>query len=1500
MSESFFMNLKHDNFKKKNSLQENSNNNPLVKKFEENQTIYRQLSKKITNKNSPYSNFKLNNHYLDNIFPRKKNIIITKKLKDALIKIINMIENKRQNKITEHIKILEFLSNERKKHSIRNLQKYKRMGNKTQTSISSTNDNIENNEKKIKNEIKKPTISYLKLNYRNSERSSMINKNNTANNFIKNSDDANYLNNTPKIDKLNYNLNNSKTKNVIKKAYTMIFNKTKTIPENDDNKKRPLNLNRNKKFKKFFTKNLDDNKYITYFKRSGHQNFNNVFHNNNFDNLNNYNSYDLYKKSIYNFNNKITPLNSQDCSKNYTKNEIFIENNIDTIPSPPKNYILRKKSINKFHNCLSKPNTSNYKTLITEKNISLAKLKNHHFTKIDKNMTPKNASVSPKHIQYNNIKNIFINNNVLENENPKNYIYSNNINDNSFNNNRNENLFSNFQNENRQNIFLNKNLNNKEGDLMYNNSTNKIININNNSPNVNVLSMNNSSINICLDKKGNYDLFPKIITFNYNDNNTINATNTNSSLKQLTKKHYPVIVRRKRILSSNKQRQDSLSSKNSYNNPFLNENCIESEIIQFNNNKNMHKINSYVNFNINKNKLFADNLQNFNGNSNENPRYFIKDIFFTPKMKNNSNTNITNTKNKNINSNGNSPKNYFYSQIENITKKIYQKPSQINSKSKLKTKRIESEERQNTYNFFDNNSKNLKNQRKVNNLIYSPASYYNSGSNYGTFGTISTVEKESASNKLDSIKMDFSFRTNSTKKKKLSLMPKNKRCYMEKIIYYIKQMPIMKQCYFGKKYINLFKNNENIQKLKNNLEKKNKIIFCIFKNKKLNHSLNIRISKNSIDKFEFERHSKYMHRYSCDYAKNEEIIIDKARRNFMLLKIQNKIHNRRKNKGTNDKGKNINTGLSILNNILTNKKTNDKTENLIIGTNKLNDIFIKKNNDINKNEVTLLLNKLTINNYENILNELSNLIFYTNDKNIIYSFVEIILSKASSEKLYSRLYAKICKDIYEQNILKEDENLCSMIQKECSKRFNQNYENENIIEMKFQFLGLINFIYDLLIVGIINYSKLLEFLEILYAKYVKQENNFDLKFLYLEGIIDLLNYLEQANNNENKNRKLWHTLNDFLNNRFKNFVMEKNNNFTFNNIENSRYINMPNYLKYKIINLFYKHYNGCQESLYEKYFNKKKNFEINKEYNDEMSLDDEFNENKSSEKKDQIKKGHEISKSPKIKKNLSSRNNNNNNNKFNTIDNTNTNKKNRSKKSVSISLSKKIPKTNLSNNINENLIKNILSEETIFKKIDIDLNNYFVFLRNEKIFYETQINNYINNLYDWSITDDLIKNHDVELIDVIRGYIEISKISVNEINKVFMANGYIKTIIEYYINDLSQNQKYLLHLNVIKIYLDINNLIKANEFMYEIMGKLLYILLINKIYFMKDLNVFLRQSEETIVNVSKVVKFAIISSGNLAKKYHNDFKNTKLFASYQEMFTRYITEVLKNEYGLDI
>ena len=122
----------------------------------------------------------------------------------------------------------------------------------------------------------------------------------------------------------------------------------------------------------------------------------------------------------------------------------------------------------------------------------------------------------------------------------------------------------------------------------------------------------------------------------------------------------------------------------------------------------------------------------------------------------------------------------------------------------------------------------------------------------------------------------------------------------------------------------------------------------------------------------------------------------------------------------------------------------------------------------------------------------------------------------------------------------------------------------------------------------------------------------------------------------------------------------------------------------------------------------------------------------------------------------------------------------------------------------------------------------------------------------------------------------------------------MKTIIEYYSNDLSDNQIEIFHLNMVELYMGINNIIGNNshsEIMYEILGNLLFTLLKNKLYYIKDLNNFIDKSKETQINIAKVVKYTIIASGNHSKQYINDFKYTKLFNG-NDLFVNYISNEL--------
>ena len=187
-----------------------------------------------------------------------------------------------------------------------------------------------------------------------------------------------------------------------------------------------------------------------------------------------------------------------------------------------------------------------------------------------------------------------------------------------------------------------------------------------------------------------------------------------------------------------------------------------------------------------------------------------------------------------------------------------------------------------------------------------------------------------------------------------------------------------------------------------------------------------------------------------------------------------------------------------------------------------------------------------------------------------------------------------------------------------------------------------------------------------------------------------------------------------------------------------------------------------------------------------------------------------------------------------------------------------------------------------------DFENYLNYLEKENINKKEEISENINDSYDWKDIDELITKEKTKIEDIIRIYIDICKETKIETNNIFKENEYIKTIIEYYSSNLSKNQKEIIHLNMIEIFNDINSLL-TDENMYVILGNLLFILLKNKLYYIKDLNNFIDKEKNIQINIAKVVKYAILASGNLSKQYHNDFKYTKLFNN-NDIFVNYITK----------
>ena len=518
------------------------------------------------------------------------------------------------------------------------------------------------------------------------------------------------------------------------------------------------------------------------------------------------------------------------------------------------------------------------------------------------------------------------------------------------------------------------------------------------------------------------------------------------------------------------------------------------------------------------------------------------------------------------------------------------------------------------------------------------------------------------------------------------------------------------------------------------------------------------------------------------------------------IEIKNNCHSRNKsynkyyhnNLNDNNLTLNINHSFNKENSILNWSrkdltKENEKAEKFIIElNNKLNENSIK-------HDFTSILNIVTVDNFNNIFNQL--LIILKDSQEKQNQFIQVILEKSFVENNFVILYAKLCK------------NLCDIIgekkQSECYLRkklieniktsfdqiiqFNDNKELnlDDFYSNKKKVLGLINLIVELIDVKIISQKIGFYCINSLYEKYNESNNIFEYSFknIYLESIIYFLSkfgkIIFKRNKNDNKNK-----LKNFMNNKLSKLKEE--------NL-------IPLHLKYKIINLFEKEKNNWKDTLYEKSFIPK-----GKNYNEE-----------------------EI-------------------------------------------------KTSLLENDREEIIRN-------------DLKKWINYL-NENIISLENINIKTFNNYNWNSIEKLISDEKINLIEIIRCFIEVSIDLINNKDDVFKANQYIYSIIDYYSQFLNNEEIILFNNKIISIFLEVNYLIIDNNFMLQILGFLMYILINSKLFFIKDLINFIDKDKDCIINISKVVFFTIQYSGKDKKKYLNDFKQNKLYSTYKDIFNEEIVK----------
>ena len=81
--------------------------------------------------------------------------------------------------------------------------------------------------------------------------------------------------------------------------------------------------------------------------------------------------------------------------------------------------------------------------------------------------------------------------------------------------------------------------------------------------------------------------------------------------------------------------------------------------------------------------------------------------------------------------------------------------------------------------------------------------------------------------------------------------------------------------------------------------------------------------------------------------------------------------------------------------------------------------------------------------------------------------------------------------------------------------------------------------------------------------------------------------------------------------------------------------------------------------------------------------------------------------------------------------------------------------------------------------------------------------------------------------------------------------------------------------------------------MFKILGNLLFVLIDNKLFLIKFFNHYLKVDTKTQINLAIITKYCIISAGKFAKKYLNDFKQTKLFNN-NEIFEKYVIENMED------
>ena len=822
---------------------------------------------------------------------------------------------------------------------------------------------------------------------------------------------------------------------------------------------------------------------------------------------------------------------------------------------------------------------------------------------------------------------------------------------------------------------------------------------------------------------------------------------------------------------------------------------------------------------------------------------------------------------------------------------------------------------------FENKQKNIKNQKKIKEKIkiknFFCKKFYNyclkvtNPENLGFYFSYQKINKIKPRKKIINVPNSLS-----------------KYSIKRKIIIPTNKIPLINKCYFGKIY--LIKTNKEIKKeteiIKNNnflkcdnqiniiLSKKNnnqiEIINNINTNKNIfenqnikpdniwnvsfintktksilinqkiyeyNFILSLRNSKSSLKddllpekiKSHFNNMNSYKEIIYDENQKQENVL----RKKFNKGEMQQIIKRYSKpNKASQNNKNEVNKDISNDNKWkrIDFTKETEEAEKYIKELNK------KMEENCEYNNIIGMLNILTMDNLDDVLKKLMTLItrneenFILSDEEIIkneYILIKAIINKAILETRFVNLYAKLSNELFHKlnNVSYNSQNFKTIIIDECKNKFNElsknekisknkvvSLDDEKIILIKKSFIGNIDFISELINSNLFSEDIGFYYLEELNKiynnnNYSEQTDKFK-KNIALEATINFLSKFGKKifsnNNMQNINK-----LNNFINSNLKSILDNKD---------------LSGFLKYKIINLIEKQKNKWQDSLYEK----------------SILAKGKLTKDKNSSKKKKTRKRRHSNKSLKII------------NQSNKIKNKNFTDNFSSNTSLNSSTLNYIPHINLKLNTSNSNSYSYMDDEMI-RIIEEDIIKYKAFLNENNINNKSDLNknNQIGNGYDWSSIEEILSTNKINLIEIIRCFIEVCIDEIMDSSKIYYANDYIKNIIYYYSTQLTNKERDIIRNKISNLFLNIRDICIDNFNMKEIMGYLMFILIENKLFFIKELNNFIGKEKEIIITIAKVVKYAIISSEEKCKKYHNDFKQTKLFVD-NSIFADNVTNII--------